>query len=205
MSQARTPEKGPAEVIVRGLLRRSAHAPGRPGPVRADQAPAGSVGAIKARATSARGPLTAGEETAHGAVMRRMAGVPASLVSVQTRDGVILDGVAAHPRGRRRTAFIWVHGSGSTFSSGQPLIRVLSARLKAALRHWYLKLNTRVTAWSRAPAKRLAGAAFEHFGESVHDIRGVISPGGPERLPPGDSGRTLDRRQQSAPLHGPDP
>ena len=45
----------------------------------------------------------------------------------RTRDGVVLDGVAAHPRGRRRTALIWVHGLGSTFSSGQPLIRALSA------------------------------------------------------------------------------
>jgi predicted RNA polymerase sigma factor len=59
--------------------------------------------------------------------MPRAAGVPVSLVSARTRDGVVLDGVAAHPRGRRGTALLWVHGLGSTFSSGQPLIRALSA------------------------------------------------------------------------------
>ena len=106
--------------------------------------------------------------------MPRVGGVPVSLVSVQTRDGVVLDGVAAHPRGRRRTAFIWVHGLGSTFSSGQPLIRALSARLNAA-GIGYLKLNTRGHGVLTRAGKRLAGAAFEHFGESVHDIRATIA------------------------------
>jgi len=106
--------------------------------------------------------------------MPRVAGVPVSLVSVQTRDGVVLDGVSAHPRGRRRTALIWVHGLGSTFSSGQPLIRALSARLNAA-GIGYLKLNTRGHGVLTRAGKRLAGAAFEHFGESVHDIRATIA------------------------------
>jgi pimeloyl-ACP methyl ester carboxylesterase len=106
--------------------------------------------------------------------MPRPAGVPVSLVTVRTRDGVVLDGVAAHPRGRRRTALIWVHGLGSTFSSGQPLIRVLSARLNAA-GIGYLKLNTRGHGVVTRAGKRLAGAAFEHFGESVHDVRAAVT------------------------------
>jgi len=106
--------------------------------------------------------------------MSRPAGVPVSLTSVRTRDGVVLEGVAAHPRGRRRTALIWVHGLGSTFSSGQPLIRVLSARLNAA-GIGYLKLNTRGHGVVTRAGKRLAGAAFEHFGESVHDVRAAIT------------------------------
>ncbi len=106
--------------------------------------------------------------------MPRVAGVPVSLVSVQTRDGVVLDGVAANPRGRGRTALIWVHGLGSTFSSGQPLIRALSAGLNGA-GIGYLKLNTRGHGVVTRPGKRLAGAAFEHFGESVHDIRATIA------------------------------
>ncbi len=106
--------------------------------------------------------------------MPRVAGVPVSLVSVQTRDGVVLDGVSAHPRGRRRTALIWVHGLGSAFSSGQPLIRALSAGLNAA-GIGYLKLNTRGHGVVTRAGKRLAGAAFEHFGESVHDIRATIA------------------------------
>ena len=100
--------------------------------------------------------------------------MPVSLVSVQTRDGVVLDGVSAHPRGRRRTALIWVHGLGSAFSSGQPLIRALSAGLNAA-GIGYLKLNTRGHGVVTRAGKRLAGAAFEHFGESVHDIRATIA------------------------------
>lgn len=99
--------------------------------------------------------------------------MPVSLVSVGTRDGVVLDGVAAHPRGRRRTALIWVHGLGSTFSSGQPLIRALSARLNAA-GFGYFKLNTRGHGVVTRAGKRLAGAAFERFGESVHDVRAAI-------------------------------
>ena len=87
--------------------------------------------------------------------MPRVAGVPVSLVSVQTRDGVVLDGVAANPRGRRRTALIWVHGLGSTFSSGQPLIRALSASLNAA-GIGYLKLNTRGHGVVTRAGKRLA-------------------------------------------------
>jgi acetyl esterase/lipase len=106
--------------------------------------------------------------------MPRVAGVPVSLVSVQTRDGVVLDGVSAHPRGRRWTALIWVHGLGSAFSSGQPLIRALSAGLNAA-GIGYLKLNTRGHGVVTRAGKRLAGAAFEHFGESVHDIRATIA------------------------------
>ena len=106
--------------------------------------------------------------------MPRPAGVPVFLVSVRTRDGVVLDGAAAHPRGRRRTALIWVHGLGSTFSSGQPLIRALSGRLNAA-GIGYLKLNTRGHGVVTRAGTRLAGAAFERFGESVHDVRAAIA------------------------------
>jgi pimeloyl-ACP methyl ester carboxylesterase len=103
-----------------------------------------------------------------------MAGVPVSLVSVRTRDGVVLDGVAAHPRGRRRTALIWLHGLGSAFSSGQPLMGALSARLNTA-GIGYLKLNTRGHETVARAGRRLVGAAFERFGDSVHDIRAMLA------------------------------
>ena len=57
-----------------------------------------------------------------------MTPTPVSLVRVRTRDGVWLDGVIAEPARRRDVALVWVHGLGSVFSSGQPLIRALSAR-----------------------------------------------------------------------------
>jgi alpha-beta hydrolase superfamily lysophospholipase len=106
--------------------------------------------------------------------MTPVASVPVSLVRVRTRDGVWLDGVIAEPRRRRNAALIWVHGLGSTFASGQPLIRALSTRLNAA-GIAYLKLNTRGHDTVARGGQRLAGAAFERFGECVEDIRAMIA------------------------------
>src|SRR5499426_326135 len=106
--------------------------------------------------------------------MPRSIGVPASLVRIATRDGVWLDGVVAEPRGRRRTAVVWVHGLGSVFSSGQPLTRELSARLNSAGIALF-KLNNRGHDVVAGRGRRLAGAAFERFGHSAEDIRAMIS------------------------------
>ena len=106
--------------------------------------------------------------------MTPVARVPISLVRVRTRDGVWLDGVIAEPRRRRKVALIWVHGLGSVFSSGQPLLRTLAASLNAA-GIAYLKLNNRGHDTVARGGKRLAGAAFERFGESVEDIRTAIA------------------------------
>jgi pimeloyl-ACP methyl ester carboxylesterase len=106
--------------------------------------------------------------------MPRVARVPVSLVRVRTRDGVFLDGVITEPRRRRDVALVWVHGLGSVFSSGQPLMRALSARLNAA-GIAYVKLNTRGHDTVARGGRRLAGAAFERFGESVEDIRTAIA------------------------------
>ena len=103
-----------------------------------------------------------------------MRGVPVSLVRARTRDGVWLDGVVAEPRRRRDVAFIWVHGLGSVFSSGQPLIHALSRRLTAA-GIAYFKLNNRGHDTVARGGTRLAGAALERFGESVEDIRTTIA------------------------------
>jgi len=103
-----------------------------------------------------------------------IARVPVSLVRVRTRDGVWLDGVIAEPRRRRNVVLVWVHGLGSVFSSGQPLIRALSSRLNAA-GIAYLKLNNRGHDTVARGGRRLAGAAFERFGESVEDIRTAIA------------------------------
>jgi pimeloyl-ACP methyl ester carboxylesterase len=101
--------------------------------------------------------------------------VPVSLVRLRTRDGVWLDGVIAEPKRRRNAALIWVHGLGSAFSSGQPLIRELSRRL-TAVGIAYLKLNNRGhDTVARGGGRRLAGAAFERFDESVEDIRATIA------------------------------
>jgi acetyl esterase/lipase len=106
--------------------------------------------------------------------MTKTAGIPITLARLRTRDGVWLDGVVAEPRGRRRTALVWVHGLGSVFSSGQPLIRELSSRLTDA-GLGYFKFNTRGHDVVAGRGARLAGAAFERFTRSVDDLRAVIA------------------------------
>jgi pimeloyl-ACP methyl ester carboxylesterase len=105
--------------------------------------------------------------------MARVARVPVSLVNVRTRDGITLAGLMTEPRRRRGVALIWVHGLGSTFASGQALVAVLARRLGAA-GIAYLKLDTRGHHVVARTGKRLAGAAFERFGESVRDVRAMI-------------------------------
>ncbi|HEV8586048.1 MAG TPA: DUF1749 domain-containing protein [Methylomirabilota bacterium] len=95
-------------------------------------------------------------------------------MSARTRDGVPLAGVLAEPRRRRRVAFIWVHGLASTFGRGQPLVAALSRRLNAAGLA-YVKLDTRGHDVVARGGRRLAGAAFERFGESVEDIRAMVA------------------------------
>ena len=106
--------------------------------------------------------------------MIRPVGVSTTLVRIQTRDGVALDGVMVEPKRRRASALVWVHGLGSVFSSGQPLIRELSARLTAA-GIGYFKFNTRGHDVVAGRGAHLAGAAFERFPQSIEDLRAVIA------------------------------
>jgi pimeloyl-ACP methyl ester carboxylesterase len=105
--------------------------------------------------------------------MPRPAGIPVQLARVRTRDGVWLDGLVVAPRRRRSTALVWVHGLGSVFSSGQPLVAELAACLPAA-GIGYVKFNTRGHDFVARGGRRLAGAAFERFTDCVEDLRAVI-------------------------------
>src|SRR5262249_42932150 len=104
----------------------------------------------------------------------RPARLPVSLVRTRTRDGVWLDGIAIEPPRRGRLALLWVHGLGSVFSSGQPMIAELSARLNEA-GIAYFKLNTRGHDAVARAGKRIGGAAFERFGDCVADLRATIA------------------------------
>src|SRR5437867_9186690 len=106
--------------------------------------------------------------------MTRPARVAAPLVRARTRDGVWLDGASSEPRRRGRIALLWVHGLGSAFSSGQPLIGELSTRLNGA-GLGYFKFNNRGHDTVARRGKGLAGAAFERFGDSIADIRAMIA------------------------------
>jgi acetyl esterase/lipase len=100
--------------------------------------------------------------------------VAVSLARIRTRDGVWLDGAIAEPRRRRRTALIWVHGLGSVFSSGQPLTGEMAARLNAA-GVGYFKFNNRGHDVVAGRGRHLAGAAYERFGQSVEDLRAMVT------------------------------
>jgi pimeloyl-ACP methyl ester carboxylesterase len=106
--------------------------------------------------------------------MKRPPRIAGALVRTRTRDGVSLDGIAIEPRRRATTALIWVHGLGSVFSSGQPLIAELSARLDR-IGVGYFKFNTRGHDVVARGGLRLAGAAFERFGDCIADIRAMIA------------------------------
>jgi alpha-beta hydrolase superfamily lysophospholipase len=106
--------------------------------------------------------------------MRGTAGVAVALARLETRDGVWLDGVMAEPRRRREAALVWVHGLGSVFSSGQPLIGALAARLNAA-GFGYFKFNNRGHDVVARRGRLLTGAAFERFGHCVEDIRTTVA------------------------------
>jgi pimeloyl-ACP methyl ester carboxylesterase len=106
--------------------------------------------------------------------MRGPIGIDVSLARLTTRDKVWLDGIVVEPRRRRGVALIWVHGLGSVFSSGQPLIRELSTRLTAA-GIGYFKFNNRGHDVVTRRGPFLAGAAFERFGQSIEDIRTMVA------------------------------
>lgn len=106
--------------------------------------------------------------------MRPPAGIPVSLARLETDDGVFLDGVVTEPARRSDTALLWVHGLGSVFSSGQPMIRELSARLGDA-GIAYFKFNTRGHDVVSGRGRTMAGAAFERFRDCVRDLRAVIA------------------------------
>ncbi len=99
--------------------------------------------------------------------------VRVSLARLSTRDGVWLDGAIAEPPRSRRIALVWVHGLGSVFSSGQPMMRALSARANRA-GIGYFKFNTRGHDIVAGRGRRLAGAAFERFADCLVDVRAAV-------------------------------
>jgi alpha-beta hydrolase superfamily lysophospholipase len=104
----------------------------------------------------------------------RAAGIPVTLARLRTRDDVYLDGVFAEATRRSETALVWVHGLGSVFSSGQPLMRELSAGLTRA-GVGYFKFNTRGHDVVSGRGRAMAGAAFERFRDCVPDLRAAIA------------------------------
>lgn len=100
------------------------------------------------------------------------------LAQVKTKDGIILDGIHVPSKRRKKAALIWLPGLSSRFSSGQNLIKEVSARLaKSGI--GYFKFDTRgsniVARGIKNSRRVLVGSAFERFEDCVLDIRAMIA------------------------------
>lgn len=99
--------------------------------------------------------------------------IPVSLARIVTRDRMALDGIVVEPRKKSRAALVWIHGLGSNFAHGQPLIAKLSAACRAD-GIGYFKFNTRGHDIVNRDSPRNGGSGFERFEDCIHDIRAVI-------------------------------
>jgi alpha-beta hydrolase superfamily lysophospholipase len=101
--------------------------------------------------------------------------LPVYLTKIKTRDGVTLEGIAVLPRRKSNTALVWLHGLSSRFSSGQTLIKELSAACqKSGI--GYFKFNNRGhDIVNRDLPEKLGGAGFEKFEDCVLDIRAMLN------------------------------
>lgn len=94
------------------------------------------------------------------------------LTQITTEDKVDLEGIYVPPLRKSDTAFIYIHGFGSNFYSGQVFMREISSRTKKD-GVGYFKFNTRghdIVAGFEDPYQ---GRAFEKFEECVFDIRAM--------------------------------
>ncbi len=99
--------------------------------------------------------------------------IPVFLTRIRTSDGTVLSGITVLPKRKSKVALIHIHGIGSKFYNGQPLIKELAADCRNAA-IGYFKFNTRghdAAAWEE---KGWTGAGFEEFKKCVFDIRAMI-------------------------------
>lgn len=101
--------------------------------------------------------------------------IPVLLAKTKTSDGITLEGIYVPPIRKAKTALIWIHGLASRFSSGQTLIKELSAAC-AKNGIGYFKFNNRghdIVNKDALP-KGLSGSGFEKFEECILDIRAIV-------------------------------
>lgn len=96
------------------------------------------------------------------------------LIETRTSDGITLAGIAAHPRGKKRAALIWLHGLTSAFYHSLPFVHELSER---CTRNGigYFKFNNRGHDIATRNNGKLIGVAYEDFKKCVLDIRAMIA------------------------------
>lgn len=98
------------------------------------------------------------------------------LSRIKTRDGIWLDGIVIEPKRKSKTALIWIHGLGSNFAHGQPLIAAVS---NACTRRGiaYFKFNTRGHDIVHRDMPVNQGSGLEKFEACAPDIRAIIGFG----------------------------
>lgn len=98
----------------------------------------------------------------------------ATLASVRTADDLLLDGVAFHPRGKKRTALLWIHGLSGTFYHQRGILFELSRNMGRA-GVGAAAFNNRGFGIISRSNKHTVGVAFEDFTKCVLDLRAMIS------------------------------
>lgn len=99
--------------------------------------------------------------------------ISVNLTKIKTSDGLILEGIVVEPKPKSGAALIWLHGLGSRFSSGQPLVAELSdACRKAGI--GYFKFNMRGHDIASYSDIGVIGAGFEKFEDCILDIRAMV-------------------------------
>lgn len=99
--------------------------------------------------------------------------IPVLITKIKTSDGVFLEGIYVKPRKSSKTAVVWLHGLGSSFSQGQELMKELSSAF-CQNGTGYFKFNTRGHDVVTGYEKPFFGDAFEKFSDSIFDIRAMI-------------------------------
>ncbi|MBI4276314.1 alpha/beta fold hydrolase [Candidatus Uhrbacteria bacterium] len=102
------------------------------------------------------------------------------LQKLVTRDGIVLYGGVVWPSCRGKTAIILVHGLGGSFTSWffrvETLLRLCARRgiaVGSFANRGSGRVNTLVTE-RKTKHRPVGGAAFERFGDCVHDLRTAI-------------------------------
>lgn len=102
------------------------------------------------------------------------------LRSVKTSDGITLAGALAAPKGRAKTAALWVHGLTGSFHSNTGRLSTMAAAFNKngiALASFNTRGHDIATSFWRRGGKGktlIAGGSFERFTDCVKDLRAII-------------------------------
>lgn len=107
-------------------------------------------------------------------LVKLRADIDATFTIAKTADDLLLDGMVLHPRGKKKTALLWIHGLSGTFYHQRVILHELS-RSMGRLGVGVAALNNRGFGIVSRSNKHTVGVAFEDFRKCVLDLRAMIS------------------------------